>query len=101
MNPIPADPPLPGRPAPARRFGRGRRPRQREPHGRRRSIQDALRRAIADRRGHVNWTYDEVGWVVCLLSPDREEFRGATLQDSLARCLVWPMVEEFGGGALS
>jgi hypothetical protein len=36
-----------------------------------------------------------------LLAPEREEFRGATLHEALAWCLVWLMVEEFSGGPSS
>ena len=63
-----------------------------------RALQDALRRAIADRRGYVAWDVDEVGWVVDLLSPERERFHGRTLEEALAWCLVWLMAEEFGSG---
>jgi hypothetical protein len=66
----------------------------------RRTVQDALRRAIAGRGGYVDWDYDEDGWVVFLLAPEREEFRGATVQEALAWCLVWLMVGELGGGAI-
>ena len=64
-------------------------------------MQDGLRRAIADRCGYVDWDYDDQGWVVFLLSPERESFRGATVQEALAWCLVWLMVEEFSGGTLA
>ena len=67
----------------------------------RRAVRDALRRAIAGRGGYVDWTYDEVGRVVYLLRPEREEFRGATCQEALAWCLVWQMAEELGGGTLT
>ena len=63
-----------------------------------RALQDALKAAIADRRGYVAWDVDSTGWVVELLSPDREEFRGRTLESALAWCLVWLMAEELGAG---
>ena len=63
-----------------------------------RPLQDALKGAIADRGGYVAWDVDEVGWRVGLLRPDREEFRGPTLEAALAWCLVWLMAEELGGG---
>jgi hypothetical protein len=72
-----------------------------DPTADRRSVQEGLRRAIADRSGYVDWAYDEQGWVVFLLHPEREAFRGATLQEALAWALVWLMVEEFAGGLLS
>jgi hypothetical protein len=34
-----------------------------------RALQDALRRAIATRRGYCSWTVDLVGWVVTPHSP--------------------------------
>ena len=93
--PLPLAPPLPADPAAAAaRAGV-------DPTADRRAVQDGLRRAIADRRGYVDWDYDEQGWVVFLLHPERESFRGATLPEALARCLVWLMVEEFGGGTLT
>jgi hypothetical protein len=49
----------------------------------------------------VDWTCDESGWVVYLLAPAREEFRGATCQEALAWCLVWLMAEELSGGTLT
>ena len=36
-----------------------------------------------------------------LLHLEREAFRGATVQEALGWCLVWPMVEEFSGGTLT
>ena len=63
-----------------------------------RALQDALEAAIADRRGYVDWDVDRAGWVVELLRPGREAFRGRTLEEALAWCLVWPMVEELGIG---
>ena len=66
-----------------------------------RALQDALRGAIADRRGYVAWDVDAAGWVVALLRPEREDFRAPTLEAALAWCLVWLMVEDFAGGALA
>ncbi|CAA9548107.1 MAG: hypothetical protein AVDCRST_MAG19-552 [uncultured Thermomicrobiales bacterium] len=63
-----------------------------------RPLQDALRSAIADRRGYLAWDVDHAGWVVQLLSPDRERFHGRTLEEALAWCLVWLMVDELGVG---
>lgn len=70
-----------------------------------RPLQDALKSAIADRRGYVAWDVDHVdhvGWVVDLLAPasgqDRERFHGRTLEEALAWCLVWLMAEELSGG---
>ena len=64
-----------------------------------RALQDALRGAIADRRGYVAWDVDHAGWVVDLLRPDRERFHGRTLEEALAWCLVWLMADELGIGA--
>jgi hypothetical protein len=49
----------------------------------------------------VDRTYDEVGWVSELLSPDPEEFRGTARQGALALCLVWLTVEEFSRRCLA
>jgi hypothetical protein len=56
-----------------------------------RQLQDALKAAIADRRGSVEWDVDRAGWIVELLRPERETFRGGTLEEALTWCLVWPM----------
>jgi hypothetical protein len=58
-----------------------------------RDLQNALRRAIASRRGYCDWTVDHAGWVVTLLSPE-ETFYGRTLEEALAWCLVWLMAPE-------
>jgi hypothetical protein len=63
-----------------------------------RALQDALRRAIATRRGYCDWTVDHAGWVVTLLSPERQDFSGRTLEEALAWCLVWLMAPELGIG---
>ena len=60
--------------------------------------QDAIRSAIADRRGYAHWDVDDIGWVVELLSPERQDFHGGTLEEALAWCLVWLMVDELGVG---
>jgi len=63
-----------------------------------RPLQDALKSAIADRRGYAAWDVDHAGWVVELLAPERERFHGRTLEEALAWCLVWLMAEELSGG---
>ena len=63
-----------------------------------RALQDALRRAIATRRGYCSWTVDHAGWVVTLHSPDEQDFYGKTLEEGLASCLVWLMAPELGIG---
>ena len=44
------------------------------------------------------WDVDHAGWRVELLAPEREAFFGRTLEEALAWCLVWLMVEELGVG---
>ena len=66
-----------------------------------RALRDALKAAIADRRGYAAWDVDEIGWRVDLLRPDRESFRGATLEEALAWCLVWMTANEWGIGAFA
>jgi hypothetical protein len=51
-----------------------------------RELQDALRRAIASRRGSCDWTVDHAGWVVMLLSPEEQTFYGKSL------AVRWPGV---------
>ena len=63
-----------------------------------RALQDALRRAIATRRGYCSWDVDHAGWVVTLHSPDEQDFSGKTLEEGLAWCLVWLMAPEIGIG---
>jgi hypothetical protein len=63
-----------------------------------RALQDALRSAIATRRGSIDWTVDHAGWVVILMSPEEQTFHGKTLEEALAWCLVWLMVPELGIG---
>jgi hypothetical protein len=61
-----------------------------------RPLQDAIRASIATRRGYFDWTVDHAGWVVTLYHPDQQEFSGRTLEEALAWCLVWLMVNENG-----
>lgn len=61
-------------------------------------LQDALRSAIADRRGYCDWTVDHAGWVVTLYHPEPQTFYGRTLEEALAWCLVWLMAPEIGVG---
>ena len=63
-----------------------------------RELQDALRRAIATRRGYCWWDVDHAGWVVTLSSPEEQTFYGKTLEEGLAWCLVWLMGPEIGVG---
>jgi len=48
------------------------------------ALQDALRRAIATRRGYCSWTVDHAGWVVALHSPEEQDCYGKTLEEALA-----------------
>ena len=66
-----------------------------------RPLRDALKAAIADRGGYVAWDVDHAGWVVELLALDRERFYGRTLDEALAWCLVWLMVDELGVGGFA
>jgi hypothetical protein len=60
-----------------------------------RQLEDAIRSAIAYRRGYIDgWHYDIAGWCVTLLHPDHELFRGTTLATALGWCLVWLMTRE-------
>lgn len=63
-----------------------------------RALQDALRRAIASRRGYCSWDVDHAGWVVALHSPEEHDFSGRTLEEALAWTLVWLMAPELGVG---
>jgi hypothetical protein len=58
-----------------------------------RALQDALRRAIATRRGYCSWTVDHAGWVVTLHAPEEQDISGTTLEEALGWCLVWLMVK--------
>ena len=63
-----------------------------------RALQDALRRAIATRRGSCSWTVDHASWVVTLHRPEEQDFYSRTLEEALAWCLVWLMAPELGIG---
>src|SRR5215207_3620857 len=63
-----------------------------------RALQDALRAAIAHRRGYCSWTVDHASWVVTLHSPEEHDFYGKTLEEALAWWLVWLMAPEIGVG---
>jgi hypothetical protein len=63
-----------------------------------RALQDALRRAIATRRGYCSWDVDHAGWVVALHSLEEQTFSGKTLEEALTWCLVWLMAPELGVG---
>lgn len=62
------------------------------------ALTSALRAAIADRGGYLCFDVDVIGWRVDLLSPEQETFRGRTLAEALAWCLVWMMGDELGTG---
>ena len=61
-----------------------------------RALQDALRRAIATRRGYCWRDIGHAGWVGTLDAPERHEFSGRTLEEALAWCLVWLMAKGTG-----
>jgi hypothetical protein len=61
-----------------------------------RTLQDALRRAIATRRGNCSWTVDHAGWLVTLSSPDEQKFYRRALEEALAWCLIWLMAKGTG-----
>jgi hypothetical protein len=54
-----------------------------------RALQDALRAAIATRRGYCSWTVDHASWAVRLHSPEVHDFYSKTLEEALAWCGVW------------
>jgi hypothetical protein len=58
-----------------------------------RALQNALRAAIATRRGSCWGDVDHAGWVVTPSSPEEHEFYGKTLEKALAWCLVWLMAK--------
>ena len=64
----------------------------------RRALQDALRAAIAIRRGSCSWDVDHASWVVTLHSSEEQDFYDRTLEKVLAWCLVWLMAPELGIG---
>jgi len=47
-----------------------------------------------------SWTVDHASWVVTLRSPEEQDFYGKTLEEALARRLVWLMAPELGMGPL-
>jgi hypothetical protein len=59
------------------------------------NFQDALKRAIADRREYVHYELNQWGWCVDLLRPVRDEVRARTLEAALARCLVFLMADKY------
>ena len=61
-----------------------------EPRARR----DALRAAIAQHGGVIDWTVDHTGWVVTLYLPVEGMFSGSTLEDGLRACLAWLVASE-------
>jgi hypothetical protein len=67
-----------------------------DPAGEGRALQDALRAAIATRRGYCSWDVDHASWVVTLHSRDEQDFYGKTLEEALAWCPVWLMTPELG-----
>ncbi|MGH2615456.1 MAG: hypothetical protein ACRDJC_09475 [Thermomicrobiales bacterium] len=69
-----------------------------DPELEQRPLQDAIRRAIATRRGYCSWDVDQASWVVTLHSPEEQTFHGRTLEEALAWCLVWLMAPEIGVG---
>ena len=58
-----------------------------------RTLQDALRRAIATRGGSCWWDVDHAGEVVTLDFPDEQPFYARTQIEGLAWCLVWLMAK--------
>jgi hypothetical protein len=65
-----------------------------------RALQDALRRAIATRRGSCSWDVDHASWVVTLYSPEEQDFSGKTLEEALVWCPVWLTALVVGIGLL-
>jgi hypothetical protein len=65
-----------------------------------RALQDALRSAVAIRRGSCSWDVDHASckWVVTLHSSEELDFYDRTLEEALAWCLVWLMAPELGIG---
>ena len=55
---------------------------------------DALRAAIAQHGGVIDWTVDHTGWVVTLYLPVEGTFAGSTLEDGLRACLAWLVAAE-------
>ena len=63
-----------------------------------RALEDAIIRAIGERRGYCSWDVDRAGWVVTMHFPEEQRFHGRTLHAALAWCLVWLMMPEIGVG---
>ena len=59
-----------------------------------RARRDALRAAIAQHGGVIDWTVDHTGWVVTLYLPVEGMFSGGTLEDGLRSCLAWLVASE-------
>jgi hypothetical protein len=60
-----------------------------------RALRDALRSAIATRRGSCDWTLDHAGWVVHY-HLEEQTLHGRTLEEALAWHLVYLMAPELG-----
>jgi hypothetical protein len=50
-----------------------------------------MRAAIATHRGSCSWDVDHACWLATLHSAEKQDFSGTTLEEGLARCLVWLM----------
>jgi len=59
------------------------------------------RSSSADRGGYVSVDEDERGWVVCLLRPERQEFRAVEPEQAPAWWVVRLMLGELRGAALA
>jgi hypothetical protein len=55
-----------------------------------RALKDALRRAIATRRGSCPWTVDHAGWLVTLDSPEEQEFYGCSVVTGVSFPTIGP-----------
>ena len=55
------------------------------------ALREALRAAIAQQGGWIDWSVDHTGWVVTLYLPQEQIFTGPTLEDGLNACLSWLM----------
>ena len=64
-------------------------------------MHDALRRALATRRGSCSWDVDHASWVVTLHSPEEQDFCGKTLEEALAWRLVWRIAPAMEDGRRS
>ena len=70
-----------------------------DPTAEAKALTSALKRAIADRGGYVCFDVDALGWRVDLLAPEPETFRGRTLAEALAWCLIYLVGPEWGAWA--